>query len=78
MTTYNKERTKMSNESLKRICVQTNVGTRLDKRFHADQTVADVRACLGEMLSVSPDDVDLKETFKISGYTVLLGVKKVE
>jgi len=25
-----------------------------------------------------PDDVDLKETFKISGYTVLLGVKKVD
>jgi isoleucyl-tRNA synthetase len=25
-----------------------------------------------------PDDVDLKETFKISGYTVQLGVKKVE
>ena len=25
-----------------------------------------------------PDDVDLKETFKISGYNILLGVKKVE
>jgi hypothetical protein len=25
-----------------------------------------------------PDDVDLKDTFKISGYTILLGVRKVE
>jgi isoleucyl-tRNA synthetase len=25
-----------------------------------------------------PEDVDLKETFKISGYTILLGVKKAD
>ena len=25
-----------------------------------------------------PDDVDLKETFKISGYNILLGVKKAD
>jgi hypothetical protein len=25
-----------------------------------------------------PDAVDLKDTFKISGYTILLGVKKVD